>query len=264
MNFGSFTLVFGLFVVSITSGSVIAQNIPVVLVVPSKVTMVIGETHTFRAVDRDGRMLHDVRWSVTPEQAATLLGGGDEATLQATQTASRVILTASAGGDIAEANIEIRSGTQLPTGSVKWSVTDLPGCKTTKIIPAVPSAGGPDVYVQETCPDGTYIRAITDDGRELWRRKISDTPALPGQTTSDDSNEMTQHLDTAARSICLDISPGMNKEDVWKLAQTRSLPLRDDERKKDSWLIEEPGSSCAVAFDQSGIVLRKKKTIITD
>jgi hypothetical protein len=264
MNFGSFTLVFELLVLSITSVSVMAQNIPAVLVVPSKVTMVIGETHTFRAVDRDGRMLHDVRWSVTPEQAATLLGGGDEATLQANQTASRVILTASAGGDIAEANIEIRSGMSLATGSVKWSVTELPGCKTTKIIPAVPSAGGPDVYVQEICPDGAYIRAITDDGRELWRRKISDTPALPGQATSDDLSAFTQHLDTAARSICLDISPGMNKEDVWKLAQTRSLPLRDDERKKDSWLMEESGSSCTVSFDQSGIVLRKKKTIITD
>jgi hypothetical protein len=56
----------------------------------------------------------------------------------------------------------------------------------------------------------------------------------------------------------------MSKEDAWKLAQTRSLTLRDDERKKDDWLLEESGSSCAVSFDQSGIVLRKKKVIVTD
>lgn len=52
-----------------------------------------------------------------------------------------MILTASAAGDIAEANIEIRSGMSLPTGSMKWSVTELPGCKTTKIIPAIDVMG---------------------------------------------------------------------------------------------------------------------------
>lgn len=264
MSFRSFGHALALFVFAIASCAVIAQNPPAVLVVPSKVTMVIGETHTFRAVDKDGRMLHDVRWSVSPEQATTLLGTGDEATLQANQTASRVILTASAAGDIAEANIEIRSGMSLPTGSVKWSVTELPGCKTTKIIPAVPSAGGPDVYVQETCPDGTYIRAITDDGRELWRRRISDTPALAGQGKADDSAEAAQHLDTAARSICLDISPGMSKEDVAGLVESRNIALGGEERKKNSWLLEESGSSCLVWFDQSGVVLRKKKIIVTE
>jgi hypothetical protein len=152
----------------------------------------------------------------------------------------------------------------IATEPVLDSTTELPGCKTTKIIPAVPTAGGPDMYVQETCPDGSYIRAITDDGRELWRRKISDTPALAGHGKADDSAEAAQHLDTAARSICLDISPGMSKEDVTGLVESRNVALGGEEWKKNSWLLEESGSSCLVWFDQSGVVLRKKKIIVTD
>jgi hypothetical protein len=72
----------------------LAQNSPALLVVPSKATMLVGDTHTFRAVGKDGRIRHNVRWSVSSEHAATLTTDGDEAILQADEPYSSLVLTA--------------------------------------------------------------------------------------------------------------------------------------------------------------------------
>jgi hypothetical protein len=147
-----------------TGRLVLAQDAPALSVVPTKATMLVGETRTFRAVGKDGRLRHNVRWGVSPERAAKLAVAGDEATIQAEEPSSTVVVTASAEGDSSEASIEIRSGSSLPTGTLMWSVSPLPGCKVTKMTQAVPSANGPDIYVEESCPDGAYVRAMTADG----------------------------------------------------------------------------------------------------
>lgn len=56
----------------------------------------------------------------------------------------------------------------------------------------VPSANGPDLYVEESCPQGTFIRAMTAEGREIWRRRMGD----PASTLP------------AARVIFPDLQPG--------------------------------------------------------
>ena len=241
-----------------------AQNSTALLVVPSKATMLVGDTHTFRAVGKDGRMRHNVRWSVSSGRAATLTTDGDEATLQANEPSSSLVLTAYAEGDFSEATLEIRSGTSLPIGTTKWSVTELPGCKTAKIIPAVPSAGGPDVYVQESCPDGTYVRSITEDGRELWRRRI-DGPLAPLPPELKGKEEAhVGHINLSAHSLCDDVSSGMTKDAVSKLAQDRSFRLEEKERESNNWVIEERNFRCNILFDNAATVVKKKKIIITD
>lgn len=251
-------LIFGLVSLAAT-----AETAPPVAVVPSKVNMLIGESHTFRAVGHDGHLLHNVTWSVSPFAAVTLTTSEDEVTVQANQASDEVTLTASCSEGNAEAIIEIHAGTSQPEGSTLWSVKELPGCKTTKIIPAVPSDGGPDIYAQESCPDGTYIRAITADGRELWRHNFSEGPNTkkPESAPPDFSGE---HLDTSAHSICTDVSTGMSKADVWKLTEIRQLAVGEEERKSNRWILEEPGSQCSVFFDENGTVSRKKKTLTTD
>ncbi len=234
-----------------------------IAVVPSKATMLVGEAHTFRAVGNDGRMRHHVRWSITPSSVVTLTQEGDEVTVLAGQPFSSVNLTAYSEGASAQAGIEIRTGDSLPLGTVKWSVKEMPGCKSTKITPAVPSAGGPDIYEEEWCPQGTFVRAITDDGRELWRRRITGpTPPPPSSTKADNAPPAT-HI-TSGRSLCDDVSAGITKGAVFKLASDHNLPLGEKERASDSWLLEEQGAQCKISFDQSGIVVKKKKTILAD
>jgi hypothetical protein len=241
---------------------VLAQDSPALTVVPSKATMLIGETHTFRAVGKDGRLRHNVRWSVSPQHAAKLTANDDEATIQADEPSSTVVLTAYAEGESSEASIEIRSGPSLPIGTTKWSVSGLPGCKSMQMTQAVPSANGPDIYVQEACPDGTYVRAITDDGRELWRRKIG-VPLAPGLKAKEET-EPAEHISLSTRSLCDDISSGMSKDSVSKLAQDHNLRLGEKERQGNNWLIEERNFHCKILFDNAATVVKKLKIIITD
>ncbi len=248
-----------------TARLVFAQEAPALSVVPTKATMLVGETRTFRAVGKDGRLRHNIRWSVSPEHAAKLTVVGDEATIQALEPSSTVLLTAYTEGDSSEASIEIRSGPSLPAGTIKWSVTHLPGCKSTKMTQAVPSANGPDIYDEESCPDGAYVRALTADGRELWRRKLGGSlgtmsPTLEGK----DENQPAEHINLGARSQCDEISSGMTKDGVSRLVQDRNLRLGEKERQSNSWVFEEPNFRCTIWFGEAGKVVKNKKIIITD
>ena len=240
----------------------IAQDLPALSVVPSKVTLLLGETHTFRAVGKDGRLRRNVRWSIAPEHAAKLTVDNDEATIQAGESSSTVILTAYAEGDSSEASVEIRSGNSLPEGAIKWSVTELPGCKTMKITPAVPSANGPDIYAEEACPDGTYARAITDDGRELWRRNIGGSPA-PVAPGAKKETQPAEHINFNTHTLCDDISSGMTKESVSKLAYDHNLQLGQKERQGNNWVFEDHNLRCTILFD-AGRVVKTKRVFITD
>jgi hypothetical protein len=243
-----------------------AQNPPALLVVPSKAVMLVGDTRTFRAVGKDGRKQQNVAWSVSPESATILTTADDEATLRATEPSATVVLVARAGGDSAEASIEIRSGTTMAAGTAIWSVTNLPGCKTTKISQAVPTANGPDLYVEEACPDGTYVRAMTADGREIWRRRLGDivaTPSRPNLTTKE-KPQPAERLNLSAHSLCDDVSSGMTKDAVSKLAQDRNLRLGDKEHDSNTWMIEEEHFHCRIVFNETGTVMKKTKIIITD
>jgi hypothetical protein len=127
---------------------------------------------------------------------------------------------------------------------------------------AVPSANGPDIYVQEACPDGTYVRAITDDGRELWRRKIG-VPLAPGLKAKQET-EPAEHIHLSTRSLCDDIFSGMTKDSVSNIAQDHNLRLGEKERQGNNWVIEERNFRCKILFDDAATVVKKKKIIITD
>jgi hypothetical protein len=247
------------------TGLVFAQDAPALSVVPTKATMLVGETRTFRAVGKDGRLRHNVRWNVSPEHAAKLTVVGDEATIQAEETSSTVVLTAYADGDSSEASVEIRSGRSLAAGTMMWSVSPLPGCKSTKMSQAVPSANGPDIYDEESCPDGAYVRALTADGRELWRRKLggSMAPAAPSVRANEET-QPAEHINLSARSVCDEISSGMTKDGVSRLAQDRNLRLGEKERESNSWVFEEHNVRCTIWFGEAGTVVKNKKIIVSD
>lgn len=177
-----------------------------------------------------------------------------------------MILTARADGDSAEATIEILSG-PLPTGTRIWSVDHLPGCTVKSMTQAVPTANGPDLYVQEDCPNGAFIRAMTSDGREMWRKQISGPGAnLAVRPVPKAEPEPAAHpLDFHPNSICDGISPGMTKNQVAKLANGSKLQLGRQEFQGNSWSLEERGSRCTISFDaKTGAVVKKRKIIVTD
>lgn len=135
----------------------------------------------------------------------------------------------------------------------------MPGCHTTKIMPAVPVANGPDVFEQSQCPDGTYIRAYTAEGILLWRRKIDSSPKAA--TKPEEPSIALNSLNTRAGSICDSISIGMKQEAVGELLKARNLAALGGEK---IWTIEEEGTQCKLWFNAATGVSKKRKTMVAD
>ena len=226
--------------------------------------MLLGETRSFRAVGKDGRMRHNVRWSISPEHAAMIAPQNDEVVVTAKEAFASVRLTAHAEGDSAEATIEIRDGKTLPAGTKIWSVAPIPGCKNKQIVQAVPSATGPDLYVLEDCPQGTVIRALDAEGHELWR-KVPGQPNDKVPLAAPGSEREGQRLNLHASSVCDQISPGMSKEEAIKTVNSKDVILNPRQKASDSWVLEEEGFRCEISFDaKTSTVVKKKKTVVTD
>ena len=123
----------------------------------------------------------------------------------------------------------------------------------------------PIFMCKEACPDGSYVRAITDDGRELWRRKFGGpmAPIAPGLEGKEET-QPAEHINLSTRSLCDEISSGMTKDGVSRLAQDRNLRLGEKERQSNSWVFEEHNFRCTILFGEAGTVVKNKKIIITD
>jgi Flp pilus assembly protein TadG len=97
--------------------------------------MLVGETHRLSLWDNErNRRITDAVWTVSDPAIATV-EAGDDATVTAL-VPGKVTVTATWQGLEAGALITVYPGTQLPPGTVKWSVKVSPG---SKIAPAVPN-----------------------------------------------------------------------------------------------------------------------------
>jgi hypothetical protein len=230
----------------------------VLLVTPSKVNMVVGDAHVFRAVNESGRLQAGVEWFVSPQTAAEV-HAGDELEIVAKQT-GKLTVTARINGHEADAVVTVIEGVRLPEGSTKWELTELPGKKTIKITPAVPSAfGAADIFVEENGAGGRVIRAVADDGRELWRAGGSEKSPDAAQLAT---MSPPSQLDTKRKTLCDRIATGMSKDEVRAtLADGSGVHLNPAELARPQWTLEEAASGCIVDFDAQGRVSKKKKVL---
>lgn len=154
---------------------------------PAVVNMVLGDYHSFSAFDIDGKtMTNNVQWSISNSSVVELSTSGDPTIMS--KGIGSAVLRAQVGATHAEAKITVLPGTDLPIGSVRWSSGDIPGFKTTKILPAVPSASGVDVFeVARNAQGEQLVRALLSDGRQLWMRyssKGTRQSSIPGMPSS--------------------------------------------------------------------------------
>jgi hypothetical protein len=216
------------------------------VITPQKVTLLIGQSTTFRLVDTTGQKERNVIWNVS-EPGAFQISEGDELTITAKEPGDFRV-TGRSGSDAAEASVKVMEGESMPVGTVKWSAGSIDGCKTIKIIPAFPSPSGPDVYEQSQCADGPYVAAYTEGGILLWRRKMDGlTTIVPAHGTpnrfiarpviSTPVSSRTQsnknadpatpaaHLDTHSGSICDAINAGDQQNEIRDQLRDRNLPI---------------------------------------
>lgn len=228
----------------------VSAQIPSLLVTPSKVTVVVGESHIFRAVGPDGRIVRGVHWRVSPVYSADLRTD-DEAEVSATIPKGFEVI-ADYQGQAAKALVTVIAGYYLPEGTVRWSVTELPGFKTVKLIPAVPSSNGPDVFAEEVGPSGSIIRAYTEDGRELWRT------ALSGQLSAEVIAQQQSNLSSKKEPACAAIKIGNTKTEVAALKEAADYAANPPLFKRDEWILEQPGVVCHIYFDANSTVSKSR------
>lgn len=233
--------------------SALCQEIPGLAVTPSSATVLAGKSRPFRAVDRDGRPAPFVRWdSSSPE--AQIYGKGSDVEIVFRQPGEYSIHAYSGEGS-GSATVHVVNYRALPNRATKWRVESFDGCHTVKLIPAIPAPGSTnDIFMQDVCPRGTVVRALTADGLENWRTWIGEKEFDPGHMEGYEPKELN------AKSLCDSVKPDMSRNDVLKLATTAKLDVPDSEKPKDLWTFEEGAGECRITFKDDKVV-RKQKII---
>ncbi len=133
--------------------------------------MLNGESHAFNVFDIEGRDLTaSAEWTLSSSGVVDLATNPDPQVTS--KSLGTVILQARVQGRVAEAEINVITADKMFPGMVKWSSPQIPGYRTDKIVPAAPSARGPDAYITDRNEKGeTLLRAILSDGRQLWMKK---------------------------------------------------------------------------------------------
>jgi len=237
----------------------VAPAVAQVAVTPAKRTMLVGDSEPFRAVDSQGHMLTNVHWTISRQELAEVAQGA-EVEVVAKQP-GRFTLTAHAGEGYAEAQVEVLQGPTMPLGTIRWSGVDWPGCKTAKIMPAVPSETGvADVFEDAVCADGHYVAAYTAEGIMAWRRKVTAKSGV--QPSAEEVAAAAAQLNTHGACICDSISISMKRDDVRALLAARRLNTSSE--TKNAWVIEEEGTECRLWFDAQSWVSKKRKTLVSE
>lgn len=237
------------------------QSAPILIITPDRATMLVGESRPFRLVDQNGHMQRHVSWSISDDDAFQA-DEGDELVITAKRAGDFRIRARSAEG-AADATVKVMEGDQMPIGTVKWSAGAIKGCKSTKIIPAVPSPNGPDIYEQSQCEDGPYIAAYTADGIQLWRRKMGDAGA-PSAAEISKNAVVAGRLNPGSTSICDLISVGTDQHKIRDLLNQHNLPFSEGTPSERVWIVEESNTQCKLWFNDESILTKKRKTFVSE
>lgn len=135
-----------------------------ILITPSLVNMLVGDTRLLRLVGDLGQMVNGATWSISDPTIANI-SSTDPPQLTALAQGT-TILTAKFNGLTAAMTINILPGTTLPAGTALWAFDPLPGNTITQIVPGNPlNPGDPDIFAVEA---PNTLRAFTKEGLQQW------------------------------------------------------------------------------------------------
>jgi len=135
--------------------------------VPDILTMLVGDTHTLKAMSASGAALSGLTWT-TSDATVVSLSSDDPPLLTAVAVGHATIKAGGASTDVTVSAGSPDSSGGLPQGTVLWT-NAVSGVQ--KIVPAVPSANGvADVFAYQ---DGGAVTAIASDGTTAWTADLS-------------------------------------------------------------------------------------------
>ena len=125
---------------------------------PNTLSMTVGETHTIKAINAQGQSVTGLTWASSDTTIVSL--STDDPPILTAVAAGRATITA---GN-ASADVTVYSGSSFPQGTVQWSNPG-DGSGVSRIVPAVPSSSGVDVFAFQNSGN---VAAIKTDGTIAW------------------------------------------------------------------------------------------------
>jgi hypothetical protein len=232
-----------------------------VRITPASVTLLVGQSASFRVVDQAGHMVNHIAWHVS-DPDAFWTRDGDEFTIVAKETGDYHVDGRSADGS-AEATVTVVAGDRLPAGSTVWSSGAVEGCQSVKLTAALPNTAGVAYYQQTRCDDGDYIQAYRANGVQMWRTKISDTGVPPSAAGAMPANPAAR-LNARSASVCDAISVGDSQAKIRELLGERNLTSSEVAGPGHGWMVEESNTECQVWFDEKSQVSKKRKVFVAE
>jgi hypothetical protein len=232
-----------------------------VRITPSSVTLLVGQSASFRVIDQAGHMVNHIAWHVS-DPDAFWTRDGDEFTIMAKEPGDYRVDGRSADGS-AEATVTVMHGDRLPPGSTLWRSGDVQGCQSVKITPALPNTAGIAYYQQTRCDDGDYIQAYRANGVQMWRTKISDT-GVPPSAAGDLPANPAARLNVRSASVCDSIEVGDAQAKIRDLLHQQNLTFSEGTASEHVWTIDESNTQCKLWFDDKSQVSKKRKVFVTE
>jgi hypothetical protein len=249
---------------TLNAGVLPGQSTVLLSISPSAVTIVVGESQAFRLVDSNGNMQQNVTWEFSDPSAFQIRNGDELAVIAKVPGDYKLRAHAANGG--ADAVVKVISAKEVTRDMSKWSADDLPGCKTTKVTQAPPSATGIDVYAESQCEDGAYISAYSNGGVMLWRKKADGTTAAPmeGAPAALAAPAVTRPLSMHSASVCDGLEAGISQQKVRDLLRQRNVSFTTGSASEHMWIVEESSFQCRIWFDEKGLLIKKRKILVTE
>jgi hypothetical protein len=146
----------------------VPSNGPSVTLVPSMMTMTVGQSRTIQALDSNGQPVSGLTWT-SSNPGVVSLSNDDPPILTAMAQGYATIV---AGG--ASATVTVTNNGYLAPGTIRWSYP----IPMQKLAPAVPSLTGvADIFGQDV---GCNVHAVTIDGYRSWKADIGHWPEYSG------------------------------------------------------------------------------------
>src|SRR5205814_1963002 len=135
---------------------------PAATLLPAQVSMLVGDSRAFRALDSSGLIASVTNWSSSDTSIADFAPDPDNPTgppLLTAKSAGQVTI----GADSATANVTVYAGTSFPPGTIMWSVPPAAGSNVSGVaVQAMPTSDGvADLFVVQ--PSGV-VQALKADG----------------------------------------------------------------------------------------------------